>query len=720
MIAKWKRMSLLSALLAGSALVAPAAAQNETQAGDESSARRIIQGGEIVVTAQRREQRLRDVSASVSAFTSDDILSRGVTDLDSLQASIPGIRLVDIGPGSQRIQLRGIAQYQGLPTVGNYVDEFSINNRGPSGIAEIRLLDIERVEVLRGPQPTLYGEGSMGGTIRYITANPDLQDFGGNLLGEISRPKDGEIGWRTEGVINVPLAQDVAGLRIAAAREERAGWIDGVLGDDANDRDTTTVRGKLLFEPTDALRISVLGLYNESEQDVKSYSFDGENTAQTNPSIATQQYELGTLEVSYDFGPVTLLSVSGILSQEGRTVDDSTEFYQTLFGGPIIVDALSDSRGELQKWSQEIRLTSNGDGPFRYLIGTSYTNSEVDGVITADAVSLIPVPASAFGLVFTSDASLSSKIWAIFGNASYDFTDWLTIDFGGRYFRDKIDNSSVFALVDFLGPGMDAVTITGGEATFDSFNPRGGVTIKTGDSGIVYANAARGFRSGGFNGVMDPAVSPTFNPESLWTYEVGTKQSLLDGMVFVELAVYYNDYTDIQLNQVVNPTVATVINGGEASGPGVDFILQANPLDDLSLTTSVGWNNLRFDTTSVDKLEGDPADLVPDWSFSASIDYTPQITNDVQLITHFDIGYISEAQITLRSIAALGFNAVTPNDARTIANGRIGVALEHVEAYIFMNNLFDESGVINPAFGAFFEPTFTQPRTIGFGVRARF
>ncbi len=681
---------------------------------------------EIVVTAQRREQRLIEVTSSVSAFTGDDIQSRGIGDLSALQASIPGLRMVDIGPGQQRIQLRGVSQYQGLPTVGNYLDEFSLNNRSAQGVPEIRLLDIERVEVLRGPQPVLYGEGSMGGTIRYITKNPDLSSVSAVALAELNTVKGGEAGWRAEGIVNMPLAEDKVGLRIAATRDEDGGWIDGPLGRNANDRTTTTIRGKLLFTPSEALTISLLGLYNESEQDIKSYSFNGRDTLQINPSPSRQKYKLGNIEIGYDLGPVTLLSVTGYLNQDSRSVDDSTSFYQTLFGGPLLEDALTDAIGEMDKWSQEFRLTSNGDGPLQYLLGLSYTHSKTDGVTYGTGVSLIPgLPAGSLGLEFDLASKTKSKIWAFFGNVSYKLNDSLTFEAGGRYFRDKVVAGDASIFYDLGGPGVDIITpLTYKDASFESFNPRASLSLDTGSSGIVYISAAKGYRSGGFNGAAAglPGVSPTIEPEKLWTYEIGSKQSLFDNKVYLEVSAYYNDYTNIQLNQFVPamPGRAFVQNGGKASGPGVDFILQAALQDDLRLSLTAGWNRLRFDTDSADKLKGDPADLVPDWNLSASFDYEPRLTDSTTLIVHADIGYVDKAQIILRSLTGSGLNAVAPSNSRTTANVRLGARYENFETYIYANNLFNTLKIVNPAFGAFFEPIYTQPRTIGIGAKAAF
>lgn len=703
------RLARRSSLLAATAalLATPAVAQ-QTVATDTTSG-----AADIIVTAQKREERLIDVPVAVSAFTAENIANRNVTTLDSLQASVPGMRMVDIGPGSQRIQLRGISQYQGLPTVGVYIDEFSVLTLGASGSAEIRLLDLERVEVLRGPQPALYGESSMGGTIRYVTANPDLDDFGGSALGEVSTVKDGAVGYRVEGVLNAPLISDKLGLRIAAARENLPGWVDGPLGDDSNGQDNTTVRGTLLFEPTTSFSIKLMGLYNKSEQWVKNYALPDRTTAQIVPSIATQDYWLGTLLVSYDAGPVTLLSSTGYLDQSGRSVDDSAQFYNQLFGAPLLTTATTDATGDFRKWSQEFRVTSNGGGPLRYLVAASYSDSKSSGFTAGDGESDI-LPPELLGVVFEQDTrAIGSKVWAFYGNASYDFGDRVTLDVGGRYFIDKRRVDSIFTLIGFPVPP----TVTDQSGTFRTFNPSASLSLKTGTSGIVYARVAKGFRSGGFNQVTDPAIPPTYGPEKLWTYEVGAKQSLIDGTLFLDATIYYNDYRDIQANQLVNPTVATVVNAGSARGPGVELSVQARPTADLSLQATLGYNRLRYKGDTVDRNDGDPADMVPDWNWSVALDYTPKLNDRVGILAHFDLGFIDEARITIRSPT---FNQTAFTQARAVGNARLGASFGNIDAYVFANNLFDENKIVNPAFGAFFEPTRTRPRTLGIGASARF
>lgn len=702
-----------AALLAGSMLatVTPAMAQ---EASDQA-----VGSAEIIITAQKREERLRDIPISVTAVTASDIANRNVTSLDQLQATVPSLRLVDIGPGQQRIQLRGISQYLGLPTVGLYVDEFPINTYGPSGNAEVRLLDVERIEVLRGPQPALYGEGSMGGTIRYVTAKPDLTAFGGSGLAEISFPMSGETGYRVEGVVNAPLSTDTAALRIAATHEKEGGWVDGAPGKNLNGRDTTTARATLLVKASNAFTITAAGLYHESDQLYKSYSNATKGrTGQIVPSNARQRYWLGTLNMEYDAGPVTLLSATGYLDQTGRSVDDSGPFYNKLFGAPLLRTALTDARGGLTKFHQELRLISNGDGPIRYLLGASYTEGKNSGVTDGDGDSLVPgLPASALGVVFNQVSKTRSQIFAAFGSVSYTLGDKVTIDLGGRYFSDRRTADGTFTLVGFGPPQTDPTRTK----TFDSFNPRVALSIKTGDSGIVYANVAKGFRSGGFN-TNAPGVPPTFAPEKLWSYEFGVKQSFLNNSLFVEAAVYYNDYNNVQTTVIV-PGIprGAILGSGKASGPGVDFSVRAKPSRDFAFAASLGYNRMRFDTNSTDKLKGDPLDLVPDWNWSASIDYTPQLSETIGLIVHADIGATDSGTIILRNIPpAPGLNAIERSEAREVANARLGVSFSKFEVYAFANNLFDTYKVVNPPFGAFFEPTYTKPRTIGLGVKGKF
>jgi outer membrane receptor protein involved in Fe transport len=694
----------LLALLAVSALAAPAVAAAQESASEPTS-------DEIVVTAQKREERIAEVPIAITAITPEAMA--GATRLSDLQASVPSLRMVDIGPGSQRISLRGIAQYQGLPTVGNYLNEFSVNPQGASGGAEIPLMDLQRIEVLRGPQGALYGEGAMGGTIRYITARPDLDNFGGSVMAEVATPDGGELGWRAEGVLNAPIDPGRAALRIAVLQADSGGWIDGPNGDDLNGLESNAQRVSLLVEPNNQWSIAVMALHGSRSQDYKSYSFDGHNTTQIVPSLAEQEYNIGTLNISYDAGPFIIESLSGVLEMDNRSVDDSGPFYNELFGGPLLVTAISDSRNRSDRWSQEFRLTSDSAGPLRYIVGVSYSKDEVTSNQVGDAVEdplFLPFPGCLLGVCFIVSGQNTSEVLAAYANFSYDFSSVLTLDAGGRYARDERSINSRFQIPDFA---IDD-TSTGSD-TFNTFNPRLTLTYHPTEAGIFYASVAKGFRSGGFNDVTGPGVPPTFDPETLWTYELGTKQSFFNGALYMELSAYYNDYRDIQSNAIVPPAFAAVLNSGQASGPGVDFLLRARPSENLSITASIGYNHMRFDTNATDKAEGDPLDLVPDWNGALAIDYTYPLSAGASLDAHLDVGYISDGTITLRQLPQ-----IESSQSRTLANARVTLNLGNLELYGFVDNIGNTERIVNPSFGAFFEPIYTRPRTVGLGVRANF
>jgi outer membrane receptor protein involved in Fe transport len=692
---------LMSALLAGGfAGAMPAMAQDAPAAEEAGSP-------DIVVTAQRREERIVDVPISISAIGSRDIERRGVTSLDSLQTSVPGLRLVDIGVGTQRIQLRGISQFLGLPTVGNYIDELSINNFAAGGVSDMRLLDMERVEVLRGPQPTLYGEGSMGGTIRYVAASPDLTRVSGSAEAQVNTVDGGEAGYRAEAVLNLPLVEDKVGIRFAAAREQVGGYVDVPAGNNVNDARYTTLRGKLLLKPSDAFTLSLLVQHQVANQAYKNYSEEDYDSDAIVASPLRQSYTLGNLVATYDFGPVTLLSSTGYLRNKSRSVDDSGEYYNMfVFGGPVLTSAVGESATRLSKFSQEVRLTTNATGPFRLTAGAVYVHGRTNSDLSGGSEPAIP------GLDYVISGPQISRSWAVYGDLGYDITDAIKVEVGGRYFHDRRSSDTVLEIPSL---GLSSPTVQSG--SFNSFNPRASISIKTSADGTIYANAAKGFRSGGFNTVTSPLTPPTYGPEKLWSYEIGTKQALFDRRLFLEVAVYYNDYKGVQAVFPQSATISATTNSGKASGPGVDVTLQGKVMRDLSISASVGYSHLRFDTTGIDRRKGEPLDLVPDWTWSAAIDYEPLIGGETRLLAHLDYGYSDKARITLHSPV---LDQVSFTESRAVLNARLGVDLGRLKPYAFANNLTNTSRIVNPAFGAYFEPVYTRPRTIGAGVRVQF
>ena len=668
---------------------------------------------DIVVTAQRREERLVDVPLAVRAVSADEIAQRNVTNLSDMQSAVPSLRIVELGVGTQRTQIRGVSQFLGLPTVGTYVDEFSVNNLAASGAPDIRLIDIERVEVLRGPQPVLYGESSMGGTIRYVTTDPDLGSFGAEFHGELSAVDGGDMGYRAQGVVNVPIVTDKVGLRLAAAREEVGGWIDAPLaaggGKNVNGVDYTVLRGKLLIEPTDDLSLSLMATHQKADQRFKNFSNDDYVTSASFASPLEQKYTFGNFVAQYKAPGATILLSTGLMRLNGRTVDDSADYYNIfVFGAPLLSAALSDSRTRLNKFSQELRITSDLDGPISYVLGGIYTNGRSRSAVIGTTAPAIP------GLEYEIDQVDRSSNWAFYGSIGIDFGERLHLDAGGRYFLDNRSSQSVTTLPDLLGPGVPLVVPSDQSQQFRTFNPRVALTFKTGDEGTIYISAAKGFRSGGFNLLGQPA----YEPESLWTYEAGLKQVFAGGRVYLEVAGYYNRYSNVQtVSPLTGSTITATTNSGRASGPGVDATLSVRPIRDLSLSGNVGFSRIRFDTNTTDRFKGEPLDLVPDWTYNLAIDYTPALSDRARLIGHVDYGFSDKARITLHTAA---LDQIAHTEARAQLNARLGVSFGAFEAYVFGTNLTNSNRIVNPAFGAYFEPIYTRPRTMGAGLKASF
>ena len=704
----------------GSVNDAPALEESASLSGQDEAVERANDLGveEIVVTAQKREQRLQDVPISITAMTGEDIAQRGVTSLQDMQYSVPGLSFVRYGPGTvEYVQMRGVANSQGAATVGAYLDEMPITGDVQGNSLDIRLLDMERIEVLRGPQATLYGENSMGGTIRYITASPQFDRIEGAFEGELGSVKDGGWNHRANAMINAPLVRDQIGLRFVAGYERLGGWIDKpAFGTrDENSSTVYTVRGKLGARLGDGL-LSVLALHQES--DLKNLNF-GIDRVSTSPvdQYTRDNYELyqGTLE--YPLGAVNVTATTGYLERKKADQTDLTPLLLPQLeapppfglGLPVGFATSIGVPGTLRytSFSSELRLRSSGSSAFQWMIGGYIRNTHSD---TFAAVETRP---NALPFILQSLASdLKSNAWSLFGEASHDLSDTLTLLGGVRYYHDRrrfVSNS-----VNFGAPVDDA-----GRDTFHTLNPRLNLLYTPSRNSSFYANVSKGFRSGGFNSTTSPNVPTSYQPDSIWTYELGTKQQLLDRKLNFEVALYYSDWKDVQSTfTFLEPGTILLIttNGGKVQGFGFDLTVSARPVTGLHLTATYGWNNLESKTATADKLPGDPTDFAARESWSVSAEYRAPLFGTTEGFARADYQHVGMSQVTLRSIGQI---AKFPK--RDMVSLRGGVDFGRVELTAFVTNLFDSRVPITSVpFGAFTEETEMQPRTIGLNARLRY
>jgi outer membrane receptor protein involved in Fe transport len=712
-MAKW-----VLALMAGTALL-PMTAYAQATAGNDTDKASRSQSDEIVVTAQRYEQRLQDVPLSISVIGSKELGARAATDIKDLQYSVPGLSMFEYGVSRQYIQLRGISNTIGSSTIGIYLDETPLGLDIQGDAFSVRLLDLERVEVLRGPQATLYGQGSMGGTIRYIPAAPRLDAIGGSVAGEYSSTEAGASNYKTVAVLNLPLSKDVVGLRLVGGYERVGGFIDNVVSGqkDINSADIYTVRGTLLAKASDRLTLSLMGLYQKSEQANQDFGVNRKTNSLVSQPI-NDRYTLIQGKASYDLDFAELSGSASYIDRHNKTTNDVSSAlvpYLPLFGIPVgFVDRIALTQATDYKiFNGEVRLASQSEGPLGWAFGATYRDLK-----TRLAGESTTAPGTVPFTVLAINNDARSRSYALYGEVNYAFTSHLKASAGLRYFSDHKEQNSVNTNFGFT-------TTDPGNGNFHSINPRFNLSYEFTPNSMVFVNAAKGFRSGGFNNTSAGGgvviIPPTYNPDEIWTYELGTKHQLFGNKLVLDASLYRSEWSYVQSYGFAPGSVIGIVNNsGHVSGWGVDLSATARPTRTLALTATYGWNNLAYDSASQnkDKQPGDPVDAAVRESYSASLDFRPPMNDSVTGIFRIDYQHAGKAQITLRNFAPA---LIVSRPSRDIVNLRIGAAVGAVEVTLFANNLFDENApnIIGP-FGVISENVEQRPRVIGISAGTKF
>ena len=682
------------------------AAQNSSQATVEED-------DVIVVTALRRgEQRLEDVPMAISAFTGDDLEQRGVLAITDLQFAVPGLTMREDGPGSNTIFLRGIANQNGNgPIVGQYLDEVPVSLTAFDQL-DIRVNDLERIEVLKGPQGTLYGQGSVAGTVRYITAKPKLDEFEGNVSAEAYLVDGGDAGWAVTNVTNAPLIEDRLALRVSSRFQGGGGWQDqpeaGIEND--NDQELSNIRAKVLWDAADWLDVELMYVFHRNEVELglgfenpdRTIFVAGDPSTRLVPKI--QRNHIGNITLTADLGFAEAISSTSYIDnyhQYPFAYQCGVETNCAPFEG-------NDDRldtGSL--FSQEVRLSSKGDGALQWTAGVFYTDLEDNLVAdyrTFDADSATPFEAI-FVDRFVSENT--SETYAIFGDVSYQLTDRLLIGVGGRYFREDVTQAeSAFV---FLVPEL-----TEQSDTFDNFSPRGYVKYDLTDAVNLYASVGTGFRSGGFNAPGDPP----YDPEDVLAYEIGAKGGTQGGRFTYEIAAFYNDYSDMLRRGLVfngQNFLDLLSNIGDVDIFGVEGGFAFEAVEGFTLSASGAWLDTEVKAIRADdatNLPGDQLDYVPEISFSVSGLYEFTIGDNLPAFARLDYAYRDEVSYTDRT----SFLVVPQfSDSLSLLNARAGVSVDRVTLELFATNLTNENRWIDP-YIQWRNANRTRPRTVGVRV----
>jgi len=443
-------------------------------------------------------------------------------------------------------------------------------------------------------------------------------------------------------------------------------------------------------------------------------------TATTVPSLNKENSDLVQAIGRYDLGGTEVTVVAGYLHRKQLSTFDISPFYVPIlpfFGIPpgFVTEIALVGLGSQKNFTAEARIASTGNRTFGWLAGASYRDSKYRNV-SDDSTSPGTLP---FSLLQVDQRRLS-KSYALFAEVTLQPVQGLTLLAGLRHYEDKVrfaSESNVFG----------AVALDAGQDTFSSLNPRFNIQYEFSRNSMVYLNAAKGFRSGGFNltsaGCGVVTVPPTYAPDKVWTYEAGTKHTLLDGKLFFDATVYRTTWDNIQ-SSVFAPGGSVVIttNSGKVKGWGVDLSATVKPVAGLTLSAAYGWNNLHFTEVAsggfvADKIVGDPVDFAVREAYAVSADYRVPIAEETALFFRADYQHAGKSQVTLRNFG----NQIVARPSRDLVNVRAGVELGEFEISAFARNLFNEDAPnVTGPYGAIGENVEQQPRVIGIQGRARF
>jgi iron complex outermembrane recepter protein len=759
--------------------------------------------GEITVTARKRAESLQDVPFAISARTGEQLDEFGATNIEDVSRNVAGLSVQNLGPGQSQVGLRGISAGKtdrDLPgvkeQVGVYMDEsvISLSLFTP----DLDLYDLNRVEVLRGPQGTLFGSGSLAGTVRYISNQPDLSDGYGDFEVGLSTISDGGDGGFVRGMVNVPLG-DRAALRVVGYFNEVPGYIDahgpdGVLDQNVNDGERQGGRLALRWELTDNIVVTPRVIYQDI--DFNGYNRQDAFNILANPFTTTQprvdigereQYRqldehfdddffLGDLTMEFDFGPAVLTSISSYTDRDILVTRDASQLT-----GSVTFDILGEVDGvrldsplldytTVEVFTQELRLSSDTDSRFQWLLGGFYSDIERNygqTLPTPGYDALIGVPSSAVGS--PTDTPFFSRIpydfeqKAAFAEVSLDITERLSATLGARYYDFTEERNLYFGGLFADSEGTpDEPTNGPGETDDDGVNPRVLFSFDLSDNVQLNAQAAEGFRLGGIN---DPLNVPlcqgddintysgfdSFDSETLWNYELGAKIGFAGGRGQFNIAAFHSDIEDLQLPIVAGTCSSRIlINVDEAHSTGVEAELTAAPTDRFDFGISASYTESELDSTLILPVNGVPTVIanivegnrlpsVPEFQLSANATYSWPMGERVDgfitgVYQHVGSRYTQNGDqapgfgtFPIRTygnptISEFTFDPLLP--AYDIGNLRLGVRGDGWEAALFVNNIADENALLglDQERGRVARVGYlvNQPRTYGISFRRDF
>lgn len=730
-------VSIRAMLICGAGMLAiatgaPAAAQavEDTPAADAA-------GQEVIVTATKRGEELREVAGSVTALTEEALDRLNAQSLTDYITRVPGVVFNDYQPGVSEVVIRGIASSTyheaNQATTGYYLNQVPLVEPGfPLVIPDIDTFDLKQVEVLRGPQGTLFGSSSLGGAINYVVNEADPSGLDAGFEGLVSSTRrSGEVNYAGKAMINVPIVTDKLAVRVVALQRVDAGYLDNVGTGEKGSDDLRArgLRGSIVWTPAAGTKLSALSLYQKYDLDDQTYALFSLPRFQRSTNVDEEQDTsilLNSLRLDQNVGFATLTAIGSYTEKKSDLNFDDSVFLG--IDPRTNTPQLSGSSGKSKTDYAELRLASApGTSNFSWLLGANYTRlrsrsqdfTSIQGIgtyINANPGQFGGQPASTIAPGDLTQRTLSNtrvREIALFGEASYTIADVVTLTAGGRLFQYRSQPRLQFLPNAALIPQFDYQP---GRQKESDFVPKASIKYQPNKNFMIYALYSEGFRIGGVNVFSVAAGTPlSFRSDSTHNYEVGTRFDLVPNAMSFDITAYHVDWNDIQARLFVPVTFqAYTTNGGGADIDGVELTLNFRPASWLTFSSAVAYTDARLSSLLPDSFapgggyaKGSRLPGASEWTIANQLQVDLRSS---RLHPRFGIAhrYLSAAPVAFGAALEKGdYSVVDLNAAIDVGRG--------IELGAYVKNVFDTFGILNAPFS--FAGSVQRPRTIGASLR---
>jgi outer membrane receptor protein involved in Fe transport len=690
---------------------------------------------EVIVTATKRPERARDIAGSVSAMSGQQLEAIGAQSSQDYLTRTPGV-VFNAGPlGDSTAIIRGVGtsvgKDQGQGPTGYYINEIPLTEPGYAiAIPDVDTFDVERVEVLRGPQGTLFGSSALGGAINYVAREASTDGFDAAVQTSTgsTHHSDGNPNYSAKGMLNLPLGDSFA-IRGVAYHRHEAGFLDNIgTGRKASNEQTSKGgRFSAVWTPAEGSKISLFSLYDNNRTPDFGYRYPelGEFVRETLVSEPVEyELQLHSLRLDQDLGFATLTALVGYSEKERSLTNDFTPFYSVF--APIDDDTPGEvlpnptpylDTGKSESRSYELRLASPKGEKFDYLIGVMGTSTDKtfkDYITSEGSYEILSVhrnPADLRGdMFYWGVGRTDGEEKAVFGEANYRFTDQWTLTIGGRWFDTEVNSRSTYYGV--LYPG--SLSLPPGQQTEDGFAPKVSLAWRRDDDLMVYGLASKGYRFGNPNTIhpLEDFNTPSgWKTDSLWNYEVGIRSSAFDRRLQTDFPVFLIDWSDLQVRLYRPDDFTYGTNAGKARNIGQEFSGLWRVTDSFDLSLNVTHLDAKLTQTVISAgneilRDGQQLPGSSEWQISAMAvarlpySWEPTVTLAQR--------YLSDAPQSLQT-PDLRINGYGQTDLRVSAQ------LASVGVTAFVNNVTDKRGVTfgYGDFGLGVQDFIIRPRTIG-------